>query len=294
MNKRSRILTLVLGVMIIIVLILLSLTPVFKDRSVILGDNEEKEVENEKGETLNEELENEKEEIEGPLLSDNVVDISLGINSLIHGDGARVKGSDIVIEKGGTYNISGELLNGTIYVDTIFDVLLKLNGVNITSSKEAINIKGANVVLELANNNFLDSNEDGIVSNATVDIKGDGQLLIHSLKSGVVSLDGVNVLGGDIIIFSENKTLINEKSSQKGIDLSFKNVMNDIFKVELKKQDDTVLSGEAAESFHNIFFSSPKINDDTYQVYKVNEQNIGEVVLNEVRASKSYNYYQDL
>ena len=79
-----------------------------------------------------------------------------GSNIAFEGEGATVKGSEITISKGGTYNITGNLSDGQINVNSKKDVTLVLDGVNITNEdEEAIHIKNGDVTIEMKNENSI-------------------------------------------------------------------------------------------------------------------------------------------
>lgn len=297
MDKKSRILAFVLGVFIIVILVMLSLTPVLKGRSK--NSDVINEIEQEKYSKINDDegkLDDDNEN-NNPSLSDNVVDITLGVNSLVHGEGARINGGDIIIMQGGTYNISGDFLDGTIFVDTIFDVVLKLNGVNITTQKEAINIKGSKVEIELNKDNYINSSLGGIVSNSSLVIKGDGVLKIQAGGKGIDALDGVDIRGGDIFVVEEEKSGVKDNSGQSVVSFSFQNKLNGIKQLSFRDDESEILGISLTNSFKNVLISSKRLENKNYSLIKIDENNGEEkVIINNTDSfyvASGYNLYSE-
>lgn len=149
--------------------------------------------------------------------SDSTIIILTGNSATINGGGASVSGSEITIEKQGTYYISGTLTNGQIKVKTDDEevVQLVLKGVDVTnSSTSAIFIdKATKVVLMLdegTNNTFThgasysDTDEGqnaAIYSQSYLSIFGDGNLTVTGkYKDGITGKDGLVIKSGNITV----------------------------------------------------------------------------------------------
>ena len=144
------------------------------------------------------------------------------------GGGVSVSGDTIKIGDGGSYEISGTLTNGQIFVLTDKKkVKLRLNGVSITNqSGSAINCQNAKklTVNALAGSvNYLedggehDADKGTIFSEDTVTLKGDGELNIKAnYAHGVQSDDDIIVNGGNINITSTKSCL----HSNDGIEIN--------------------------------------------------------------------------
>lgn len=151
------------------------------------------------------------------------------------GGGVSVSGDTIKIGDGGSYEISGTLTNGQIFVLTDKKkVKLRLNGVSITNqSGSAINCQNAKklTVNALAGSvNYLedggehDADKGTIFSEDTVTLKGDGELNIKAnYAHGVQSDDDIIVNGGNINITSTKSCL----HSNDGIEINGGNLFCD-------------------------------------------------------------------
>ena len=65
--------------------------------------------------------------------AEGVVDIELGADTVVDGEGASVEGDTVLIAAAGVYHVSGALTDGCIEVDVKGKVYLELDGVDITS-----------------------------------------------------------------------------------------------------------------------------------------------------------------
>ena len=155
----------------------------------------------------------------------------------IDGGGALADGSYLKIVNGGTYSISGSLSDGRIAVRAQGeDVVLILNGVNVTCSNSAplyVN-KAASVTLLLngtAENVFTDGSaydytlEYGdaveeepdacIFSKADLIIRGTGSLIVNAnYNSGIIGKDTLQILNTTVSVTAKNNG-INGKDSLK-------------------------------------------------------------------------------
>lgn len=125
----------------------------------------------------------------------------------------------ITITSAGTYEISGNIADGKITVDTDEDaeVILKLDGVNITSSTgEAIFVKSGKATIELVAGsentltdakNYVDTTDDApnatIYAEEDMKITGSGKLTVNAnYNDAITSKDDLTILGGNIIIIA--------------------------------------------------------------------------------------------
>lgn len=144
------------------------------------------------------------------------------------GEGITVKGSTVTISKGGTYEITGSLSNGQIYILTDNKkVRLHLNGVDIKNNAgAAINCQKAKklTINTLAGSvNYLedggthDADKGTIFSEDTVVLKGEGELNITAnYAHGVQSDDDIVMNGGTVNITSVKSAL----HSNDGIEIN--------------------------------------------------------------------------
>ncbi|MBR4200753.1 MAG: carbohydrate-binding domain-containing protein [Oscillospiraceae bacterium] len=144
------------------------------------------------------------------------------------GDGISVSGSVVTIGKGGTYEISGTLDNGQIYINTDKKkVKLHLNGASITNKAgSAINCQNAKkltISTLSGTENYLedggnhDDDKGTVFSEDTVTLKGEGTLNITAnFAHGVQSDDDIIVNGGTINITSTKSGL----HSNDGIEIN--------------------------------------------------------------------------
>ena len=153
----------------------------------------------------------------------------------IDGNGALAEGSYLKIVKGGTYSLSGSLTDGRIAVRAKGeDVVLILNGVNVTCSNSAplyVN-KAASVTLLLngtSENTFTDGTaydytlEYGsaveeepnacVFSKADLIIRGTGSLKVNAnYNSGIISKDTLKIINTTVDVSAKNNG-VNGKDS---------------------------------------------------------------------------------
>lgn len=151
-----------------------------------------------------------------------------GTTAQYSGEGITVKGSTVTISKGGTYEISGSLSNGQIYILTDNKkVKLHLNGVDIKNNAgAAINCQKAKklTINMLAGSvNYLedggthDADKGTIFSEDTVVLKGEGELNITAnYAHGIQSDDDIVVNSGTVNITSTKSGL----HSNDGIEIN--------------------------------------------------------------------------
>lgn len=125
----------------------------------------------------------------------------------------------ITITSAGVYEISGNIADGKITVDTGEDaeVILKLDGVNVTSSTgEAIFVKSGKATIELVAGSenvltdakkYADTTDDApnatIYAEEDMKIVGSGKLTVNAnYKDAITSKDDLVIEGGNIIIIA--------------------------------------------------------------------------------------------
>ncbi len=120
------------------------------------------------------------------------------------GEGITVKGGLITIAKGGTYEISGTLSNGQIFIQTDKKkVKLHLNGASITNKAgAAINCQAAKkltiktlpgTVNYLEDGGTHDEDKGTVFSEDTVSIKGEGELNITANYAHGIQLSLIHI-----------------------------------------------------------------------------------------------------
>lgn len=142
----------------------------------------------------------------------NLGTITLGDTITYHGTGISVAGSTVTITAGGDYTVTGTLTDGQILVNSADKVKLRLNGVDITcSTGPAIffnDSKKSFITLEENTTNTLtdgksytDDAKAALFSNDTLEIKGNGALIINgNYKHGIASDDDIIIENGTIQI----------------------------------------------------------------------------------------------
>ena len=151
-----------------------------------------------------------------------------GTTAQYQGTGIYVENGKITISKGGTYQISGTLSNGQIYIMTDDKkVRLQLAGCDITNpAGSAINCQQAKkltietmagTVNTISDGGTHDDDKGAIFSEETVVFEGEGTLNIHGKYAhGVQSDDDIIVDNGTINITSTKSGL----HSNDGIDIN--------------------------------------------------------------------------
>lgn len=149
-----------------------------------------------------------------------------GTQITVEGDGARVDGSTVVIEKAGTYVVSGKLADGQIRIeaDEKSVVRLVLNGAELASSTTSP-IYGAEkckviLTLEAGTENLIsdgteyqyaegeDEPDAPIFTKGDLTINGSGSLKVYgNYQSGIRSKDNLMVVSGVISIEAQDDGL---------------------------------------------------------------------------------------
>ena len=141
----------------------------------------------------------------------------------INGDGASASGSKVTITKGGLYSLTGTLSEGQVYVNADDEVVLLLNGVDISNSSDAaIYIENGVVGIDfpegtanrLQSGTEIDINtaeEDSEASGGVIYSKdylfigGRGSLQVFGyINNGIQSSDGIKICSGNIEVTALN------------------------------------------------------------------------------------------
>lgn len=121
------------------------------------------------------------------------------------------------ITKGGKYNLTGQIEDGHIYINSNEAVYIVLNNLNIkNTSGPAIIIENAPATTIILNENSVNTLEDGetykdvnldgcINSQDDLLIKGNGKLIINSNKRGISAKDKLIIDGGNYQINSKEE-----------------------------------------------------------------------------------------
>ncbi|MEH6407821.1 MAG: carbohydrate-binding domain-containing protein [Leeuwenhoekiella sp.] len=154
--------------------------------------------------------------------SATVVGIILNTTSItVNGEGATADGSVVTIENAGNYEITGDLTNGQIIVDTEDEgvVRLLLNGIDVTSkSSSPLYIANASktvIYLEENTTNYLsdsdsyvyegdeDEPDAALFSDDDLTIFGEGTLSVTgNYNEAIKSKDGLIITSGTLVVTS--------------------------------------------------------------------------------------------
>ena len=257
-------------------------------------------------------------EIETISDSTNTINITLGVNPKVDDSSVKISNNNIHINKGGIYNVSGILVNGTIYIDTSDDVTLKFNGITMVNEINSVidNRKSNKLVINLANNtnNIL---SDGGTSSATIKsvgdtyIEGNGNLQIFANINNGISSNGNLVIDGGVIylwalndIFSITKELLINSGTIIGLGNNNMKIPNELSKQYtmlfnltdslpentllslIDNNNKSIVSFQALRNFSTLIISSPQINKGTYHLLQDIECN--EEITNGICISNDY------
>ena len=148
----------------------------------------------------------------------------------VSGDGVSVSGSKIEITKGGDFEVTGTLSNGSIYVNAEGEkVKLRLSGMSLTNeSGSAIYFdnceKAFITITENTTNTLSDGEYSGedenavLFSKSNLEIKGNGTLNINAnCKHAISSKDNISVENGTLVLNSNGDGLhANDKITISG------------------------------------------------------------------------------
>ncbi len=166
----------------------------------------------------------------------------------VTGDGISVEENTIKITKGGDFEVTGECLDGMIYVNTEDRVKLRLSGMSLTNNDgPAIFFdntdKGFITITENTENFLADGKEyvtedadAALFSNDDLEIKGDGTLTVTgNYKHGIASDDDMNIENGVINISSyEHGIKVNDTLHITGGEISVTTETGKGMKAELE------------------------------------------------------------
>ena len=149
---------------------------------------------------------------ENPLEDDTKKIIDLRVVPKTNSRSVRIVNNNIYINDGGTYEVSGILYNGTIYIDTSDDVTLNFDEVTIVNEFTSTidNRKSSKVIINLAEetNNILSDGSDSsssIKSVGDIFLEGQGSMLIYANnESGIATSNGNLVVNGiDLYVIAQ-------------------------------------------------------------------------------------------
>lgn len=133
---------------------------------------------------------------------------------------------NLIIEKGGTYNLKGEIKNGTLIINTDEEVKLILNNLKIQSQNNAaiVSLKDNNLTLELFKDsqNILIDNytrekknknyQATIYTKGQINFIGEGNLkVIGNYHNAIESENDINMIDGYYEIFSKQDGIVTSK-----------------------------------------------------------------------------------
>ncbi len=202
MRKHKKLLLIILSILIFLVIFLLALKPV-------VLKNKSKDEDKNKTQTIDI-LEN----------KENEGSITLGINVTYTGKGITFDDytNTLTIKKGGSFDISGVLLNGQIVIDAPDVVTLNMQGVNITNNVDAAikvkNVKSLKLNLTPNTTNELTNNSinSTISSNYPLTISGSGDLTLTNQVGNGINCASLELLQTNLTINAFNKTIETEKN----------------------------------------------------------------------------------
>lgn len=192
MKKANVIIASILGFLVIIISIILFMRPFVLKKYA--SELEKEEIQEEKIQENGEEQNTD----------ESTKNIQLGINILYDGEGISIDEaiSTITINKGGTYNIIGNLISGKIIVDTNSDVTLNFQGVNITNSDTILDIKSNKKVtinLEGGTYNYFTSNSATTMkASGNLKLTGSGTLNIIANGGNGIDCAALTIENGNI------------------------------------------------------------------------------------------------
>lgn len=229
--------------------------------------------------------------------AEEVTYINLGVIPEISTSSAKFLNNNIYINEGGTYNISGVLINGTIFIDTTEEVNIIFNKVTIVNEYGSIldnrKSKLVRIVLEKETNNIL---SDGINSNSTIksisDIKisGAGDLLVYGNNQNGITVtngglyldeatiyviakldafdiaDSFTINSGTILgLGNDNMQMLDDKSKQNSFLFNFDNSLKEgtIIALQNDKQENIIVF-EALRNFKTLTLSTPDLKMGNY------------------------------
>lgn len=263
MKNKRKVAILSLGIAIFILVIMIGISPIMKRK-------------------INEKIASEVKEDtsldQTAVVTDRETTIQLGVYSLINGSGAEVQGSDIMITNGGTYNLSGSLFDGTIYIDADEEVTLNLSNVTINSSKEAISIKNAlsiNININ-GENNLFTSGDCALKSTGEIIIEGEGKLTAAANKMGIASANGLIINSGTVITYGNADYAPAQKSLQKSFIFKFNNAIIKDTNISLVNENNKIITSTKLPMNCNVIMISNRdiVADKEYNLLRNNVEKL--------------------
>lgn len=212
-------------------------------------------------------------------------------------DKAKFVNGNLYINVGGKYNITGNLSNGTIYIDTSDNVILDLDNVKIINNlNETINNRKSKKLIincEDNTNNILSDGENSkssILSVGDIYLQGKGNLLIYgnngngiTTTKGSLIIDDINLYtvanlsafkiynqllinGGKVLgLGNDLVQTISNMSTQNAIFFNFDNKIPINTNLALTDENNiNLVVFEILKDAKTITFSSPKLKKGNY------------------------------
>mgnify|MGYP001851812252 FL=1 len=238
---------------------------------------------------------------ENPLEDDTKKIIDLGVVPKTNSRSVRIVNNNIYINDGGTYEVSGILYNGTIYIDTSEDVTLNFNEVTIVNENTSVidNRKSKKVIINLKSdtNNILSdgsTSASAIKSVGDLFLQGGGNLLIYGNNENGITVSNGSLIIDDIILYIiaqgdafnvVNEFLINSGTvlgfandeMQPPSDLSKQNTLlfnfGSVFKENtafslVNSQNESLINFIGLRDFKTLTLSIPKLDMGRYRLLK--------------------------
>ena len=218
-------------------------------------------------------------------------------DNYISSDNAKFVNGNLYINVGGNYNLTGTLIDGTIYIDTSDNVILDLNNVKIENEMhEAINNRKSQKLIincEKNTNNVISdgtNSKSSILSVGDIYLQGKGNLLIYgngnggiTATKGSIVIDDINLYtianmsafiaynqliinGGNILGFGNDLVqTISNLSTQNTIFFNFDDKVLSNTNLSLVNEDnDNIITFETLKDIKTITFSSSKLKKGNY------------------------------
>lgn len=173
----------------------------------------------------------------------------------------QANNTTVNIIKGGTYRLSGVLLNGGVVVDCPDqDVDIILSNVIIRSNQvPAIYIKNANKVTLMLDNyseNELYSNgeefQSVIYATSNIEVQGDGSLYLLSPNyNGITSTKDISINGGNVSVYANQYGLLSTDNNSNSIYVMKGNLYIDSGYVSIASSENVVFLGGETLALNN-------------------------------------------
>ena len=180
------------------------------------------------------------------------------------------------ITKGGVYNLTGNIEDGSISINTNDNVVLNLDGVSIKNSNgPVINVVSAkNVQINIINEASIECNTTDelngcIYSKADLRIDGEGKLTLKSNLDGIISKDDLEIANVNLILTTIDDGLVGKDSvvvSSGTVEITstgyaIKTTNTDKGTINIKGGSISIDSNkDGLQSIGNIMISAGKLN----------------------------------